>query len=285
MQIVFRIVWKLVAAGALCFLLWLLLVRCKRKQAGFFGLAKYHYAHRGLHGNGVPENSLAAFRLAVEHGYGAELDVHLTKDGRLAVMHDENLRRTAGVDRLLCECTAEELEPLRLQGTEEKIPYLEEVLPIFAGTTPLVIELKAFRGNHAALAQTVCAMLDEHPNVRFCIESFDPRVLIWLKKHRPEIVRGQLSCNFYRDRSGISAATALVLTELLTNFLTVPHFVAYSGRDRRHFALTLCRKLWGVQEFRWTIRKEADAEQAIRDGAILFFEHCDPEGKSSCTTN
>lgn len=285
MEIALRILCKLLTSAALCFLLWLFLLRGKRNKGDFFGLAKYHYAHRGLHGNGVPENSLAAFRLAAEHGYGAELDVHLTKDGRLAVMHDESLRRTAGAEKNLCDCTAEELASLRLQGTEEKIPYLEEVLPIFAEKTPLVIELKAFGGNHAALAQAVCDMLDEHPDVRFCIESFDPRVLIWLKKHRPEIVRGQLSCNFFRDRSGLSAATAFFLTELLTNFLTVPHFVAYCGRDRKHLSLTLCKRVWGVREFRWTIRREADAEQARRDGAILIFEHCDPEGNATCTTN
>ena len=120
-------------------LLWVLSLRGKRKKAGFFGLAAYHYAHRGLHGDGVPENSLQAFRLAAENGYGAELDVHLSKDGRLVVMHDESLMRTAGVERNIADCTAAELSEMRLEGTAQKIPYLEEVLPIFAGKTPLII--------------------------------------------------------------------------------------------------------------------------------------------------
>ncbi len=281
--------WYGVLALLILVALWLLALRTKRRKYGFYGLAAYHYAHRGLHDaeRGIPENSLLAFRLAVENGYGAELDVHLSKDGRLVVMHDESLLRTAGMEKNLCDCMAEELNSLRLEGTEEKIPYLEEVLPLFAGKTPLVIEIKAFRGNHAELTRRVCNLLKNYPELRFCIESFDPRVLLWLRRHRPDIVRGQLSCSFYRDRNGLTALTAFALTELLTNFLTVPHFIAYRYCDRKRPAPAICRKLWGVQEFSWTIQSEEDAEQALQDGALIIFEHCrpKPERVTLCTTN
>lgn len=263
-------------AVALLAALWLLSLRGKRKKSGFFGLENWHYAHRGLHGDGVPENSLQAFYLAVQNGYGAELDVHLSRDGRLVVMHDESLKRTAGVGRNIADCTAAELEQMRLEGTAQKIPYLEEVLPVFAGKAPLVIELKPTGGNHAALSKAVCAMLDGYPTLQFCIESFDPRVLLWLKKHRPDIVRGQLSCNFLRERSGLHLPLALLLTELSMNFLTVPHFVAYKFADRGRLSLRVCKRLWGVQEFSWTITDERDAKTAMQDGSILIFEHCRP---------
>ncbi len=266
----------MIASLALLLLLWALSLRGKRKITGFYALAAYHYAHRGLHGDGVPENSLQAFRLAVENGYGAELDVHLSKDGRLVVMHDESLKRTVGVEKNISDCTSAELNKLRLEGTAEKIPYLEEVLPVFAGKTPLIIELKPFGGNHAALSEKVCAMLQNYPKLQFCIESFDPRVLLWLKKHRPDIVRGQLSCNFLRDRHGLALPLALLLTELSMNFLTVPHFVAYKFSDRERFSPRLCRGLWGVQEFSWTIRNGQEIQTAKSDGAILIFEHCRP---------
>ena len=81
---------------SLCLALYLFLIaprfpRRKQWPASFF---RYDYAHRGLHGNGVPENSLSAFALAAEKGYGIELDVHLTLDGRdysgiLTPMQDE----------------------------------------------------------------------------------------------------------------------------------------------------------------------------------------------------
>lgn len=262
-------------------LLWLLMIFCKRKKSTFSALGKYHYAHRGLHDakNGVPENSLLAFRRAVEHGYGAELDVHLTKDGKLVVMHDESLKRTAGVDRRLCDMTAEELAACRLEGTEEKVPYLEEVLPIFAGKTPLVVEIKPCKGNHAELTGRTCALLDRFPELEYCMESFDPRVLWWLRRHRPEIVRGQLSCNFLKDRNGLVLPAAFLLTNLMTGFLTAPDFIAYRFSDRKNASLRLCRRLWGVQEFSWTIRRAQDAKTALDDDCLIIFEHCVPGEK------
>lgn len=254
--------------------LWLLALRCKKKEGDFFGLTDYHYAHRGLHNSraGVPENSLLAFRKAVSNGYGAELDVHLSKDGRLVVIHDESLLRTAGVDRNVADCTASELREYFLEETGEPIPFLEEVLPIFAGKAPLVIELKAFRRNHAALADATCRMLDRFPQLQYCIESFDPRVLLWLKKHRPQVIRGQLSCNFVKDRSGLKAVTAVLMTNLLFNFLTVPHFIAYRFTDRSALSLQVCRKLWGVQEFSWTIPSQRRADKVLKEGAAIIFE-------------
>lgn len=270
--------WWLLLLIPILVILWLLMLRCKRKKADFFGLNAFDYAHRGLHdiAHGIPENSLRAFRLAAEYGYGAELDVHLSADGKLIVMHDESLLRTAGVEKKIADCTMEELSALRLEGTDEKIPLLEEVLPIFAGRTPLIVEIKAARKNHAALTEATCRALDQFPTLQYCIESFDPRVLLWLRRNRPKLVRGQLSCNFIRDRSGLSLPIAFALTNLLSNFLTEPHFVAYNFADRKRLSLRICKRLWGVQEVSWTIRDEKDAAAAKQDGAILIFERCRP---------
>ena len=164
--------------------LFLLMLRCRREHPGWKLLRQYRYAHRGYHDKPpIPENSMAAFRRAIEHGYGAELDVHLMKDARLAVIHDASLKRTAGADVLVEDLTAEELKQYHLEGTQEQIPLLEEVLPLFQGKTPLIIELKAERGNHAQLAEATCAMLDWF-RVNYCIESFDPRCLMWLWANR-----------------------------------------------------------------------------------------------------
>ena len=106
------------------------------------------YAHRGLHcsADSVPENSLAAFRRAIRHGYGAELDVHLLRDGTLAVFHDSDLKRMTGVTGVLEDCTAQDLAALHLAGTPETIPQLCEVLSLYEGTgLPLVVELKSYR--------------------------------------------------------------------------------------------------------------------------------------------
>ena len=163
------------------FLLWMLALRCRKNHPAWDTLRKFRYAHRGLHNSaeeGIPENSMAAFRLAAEQGYGIELDIHLTRDGRLAVIHDNSLLRTAGADVKVKDLTAEELSQYRLEGTEEKIPFLEEVLPLFEGKAPVIVELKV-EGNSAALAEAACKVLDGF-KVDYCIESFHPQAIIWL---------------------------------------------------------------------------------------------------------
>ena len=76
-----------------------------------------NYAHRGLFGGDVPENSLAAFADAVKAGYGIELDVQLSADGEVMVFHDATLERMTGEKGKLSEYTLDQLRTLRLNGT------------------------------------------------------------------------------------------------------------------------------------------------------------------------
>ena len=227
----------------------------------------------------VPDYSKAYryFRKAVEQGYGAELDVHLSKDGRLVVIHDESLLRTAGVKRKVCECTTKELRSYFLEETGEPIPFLEEVLPLFAGKPPLVIELKPHAKNHAALAEATCKLLDQYPQLQYCIESFDPRALLWLKKNRPEIIRGQLAENFLKAKQNpLNIVLKFIMTNHLMNFLSMPDFVAYKFADRNTFGTKLCRKLWKLQGVTWTIRSQEDYDTAVKEGWIPIFENYRP---------
>ena len=154
------VVYVLLGLFVLLCLLYVLCLRCRRRK-DWDRFRKWRFAHRGFHDKPrIPENSLPAFRRAVQCGFGAELDVHLMKDGHLAVIHDASLLRTAGADVLVEDLTAEELKNYRLEGTEHHIPLLEEVLPIFAGKAPLIVELKAERGNAEALAAAACKLLD-----------------------------------------------------------------------------------------------------------------------------
>ena len=134
-------------------LLYLLSIRGRRNHPGMDKLRGWYYAHRGLHDAVLPENSMSAFRAALEHGFGIELDIHLMADGNLAVIHDASLKRTAGVDVLIEDLTTEDLSKYPLEGTTETIPTFNQVLELYAGKAPLIIELKAERGNHAALTE------------------------------------------------------------------------------------------------------------------------------------
>ena len=248
----------------------------RRPKSGFYArLGDHHYAHRGLHAihAGIPENSLRAFRLAANNGYAAELDVHLSRDGRLVVMHDESLKRTTGANAKISGVTEQVLSQLTLEGTREKVPYLEDVLPLFENKTPLLIEIKTDNGNHVELTRKVTNLLKQYPGLNYMIESFDPRVLLWLKKHRPDIIRGQLSENFFKDpEADLSWAMRFVMSNLMTNFFTRPDFVAYKYEDRFDLAPGLCRKLWGPQFFWWVVKSQPEAEERLEQGDLIIFE-------------
>ena len=238
---------------------------------GLVKLRKFRYAHRGLHGNGAPENSMNAFRLALEHGYGIELDVHLLADGNLAVIHDSSLHRTVGKNLRIEDLSTEDLSSCHLEGTEETVPEFRNVLELFSGGTPLIVELKT-ANNAELLAEAACNMLD-HYDVDYCIESFDPRCIYWLRKHRPEIVRGQLAENYFRTPGcKLPFAVKQVMAWQMANFLTKPDFIAYRFSDKNHFSCKVCRKLWKIQGVSWTLRSRKDFDTAVAEDWIPIFE-------------
>ncbi len=289
-------------------------------------LSRYRYAHRGLHDldAGIPENSLPAFRRAREMGYGVELDVHLTADDRLVVIHDSDLSRLCGTSRIVEDLTLDALRDLRLSGTEQTIPTLEEVLAIFehdsggpsahgatsgaafrrdrhrarrrdklpqsrvaptpAGqtstpgarpaaehpATPLIIELKTWNGNAARLASRTMELLDSYC-VSYCVESFDPYALAWLRRNRPEVIRGQLSMDF-RGGKAIGHAYEFALTMLLKNHVSRPDFVAYCFEDRHLPGPRLAFGPLGAKHVLWTIGSAADLATCDAEGAVAIFE-------------
>ena len=236
-------------------------------------LRNWNYAHRGLHREGVPENSMAAFRAALDSGYGIELDVHLTKDGNLAVIHDSSLKRTAGADVLIEDLSLEDLDAYRLEGTEEKIPLFSQVLKLYAGKAPLIVELKATGGNVDALCSATCDMLSEY-NGPYCLESFDPRCVAWLRKNRPHLIRGQLSEDFFRSKtSKLPWLLKLLMKYNFFNLTGRPDFVAFKFADRKNISVFLCRKLWRLQGVTWTIRTPEDQKTALKEGWISIFEN------------
>ena len=254
--------------------LYVLALRCRpgsKKMKAFEG---WNYAHRGLHGNGIPENSMAGFRLALENGYGIEFDIHLIKDGTLAVMHDRSLLRTAGVDVNVTDLTAEELSNYHLCGTEETIPTFAQVLELFAGKAPLVIELKS-DDNAEALVDAAVAAVEGYEGP-YCMESFDPRCVYYLRKKYPHIVRGQLTEDYFNSKSTLPAPLKWVMKNQALNFLTLPDFVAYKYRDINTFSNTLVRKFWGVAGVTWTLQTQEEFDDAVSKDWRPIFENFKP---------
>lgn len=257
------------------FLLYLFCLGGRADHPGLSRLRGWSYAHRGLHDEKLPENSMAAFRAALDAGYGVELDIHLLKDGNLAVMHDSSLKRTAGADGKIEDLTTEDLKRYHLGGTEETIPEFQHVLDLFAGKAPLIVELKCEGNNHAALCEAACKMLD-HYDGPYCMESFDPRAVAWLRKNRPDIIRGQLSENWMGKPLALPGVLKFALTYHITNAYTRPDFIAYKYADRKAFGTDICRKFWNIQGVSWTLKSQEEYDIAVSEGWIPIFEDFKP---------
>jgi len=231
-----------------------------------------NFAHRGLFAaeDKIPENSIPAFRRAVESGFPIELDIQLTKDKQAVIFHDDSLKRICGVDELLCNKTYDELCQLSLQDTKERIPLFSDVLKIVDGRVPLLVELKTTGKN-----TMVCVVANEflrRYKGHFCVESFSPFVLHWFKEHHPDIIRGQLSERFHHLNS--HPRILLFMAEnLLFNWYGKPDFIAYNYHYvKQCFALKLMKYLFKIPVFVWTIRSAEVYKQYSKQYDGIIFD-------------
>lgn len=216
-----------------------------------------YFAHRGFHGmDGIPENSMAAFRRAKELGYGIEMDIQLTKDQVMVVHHDYHLKRTCGVNRYIRDLTYQELKQYRLLGTDERIPRFIDVLREIDGAVPLLIELKMATCDKR-LCELSARALDHYKGL-FCMESFHPYALLWFKKHRPGVIRGQLSEQFFKEKEWKNIPAYFIMKNLFTNFLTKPDFIAYHYKYKHCLPLRICRNFYKIPIYGWTFREKKE---------------------------
>jgi len=232
-----------------------------------------YYAHRGLHDNqaGVPENSMAAIRRAVEAGYGIEFDVQLTRDRIPVVFHDESLKRVCGVPGNVRDYTFEELQAFRLLDSEERIPKFEDMLALVGGKVPLIVEIKIHE-NAAEVCEKADALLKRYAGP-YCMESFHPRAVEWYRKNRPEVIRGQLSCHFGKNEP----ISQMLVHHLLTNVLARPDFIAYCHTHKGNFSRILCRRLFGALSVAWTVKSQEQLDACKDDFDLFIFEQFIPK--------
>ncbi len=234
---------------------------------------KRPYAHRGLWKEGVPENSLTAFRAAADAGFAMELDVQLSADGVVMVFHDYTLVRMTGADGKLSDCTAEELATLRLGDTDEKIPTFAEVLAAVDGRTPLLVELKGETANDA-LCEAVAALLDNYEG-DYIVESFNPLLLAWFRKNRPQVVRGLLVTDMFakkKQRTFAQWVRDAVVQGRLLNFRARPQFLAWNLHAEHTFVDRLILDVWKKPSFGWTARDKALYDSTQAAGTFPIFD-------------
>ena len=239
-------------------------------------MKNFHYAHRGLHDDVLPENSMGAFKAAVEKGYGMEYDLQLTKDKKVVVHHDRSLKRVCGVEKSIGELSYDELKEIRLGNSEEVTPLFSDVLKMVDGRVPMVIEIK----NYDKISELCSLVWDELKDYEgeYCIESFHPIIVRWFKKYHPEVVRGQLMTRFTgKEENGYpNAVLAWLATNLFTNCLTRPDFEAYDHRYRDNLSLKTAKKLYKLQEVNWTVRSIDNFRDLSDEGNLCIFEDFEP---------
>ena len=236
--------------------------RDREQRAPFMGR---NYAHRGLHriDKSVPENSIPAFEAAARIGYGVELDVHLTQDGEVVVFHDDDLVRLCGAEGRVEDKTLSELRQYKLCGTQYGIPTLKEVLEAINGRCPMIVELKK-GGRRRELCRKTYELLKGYDG-RWCVESFDPRIVFWFRIRAPEARRGQRATGMSELGKSPGPVQAFILSRLFLSFLTRPHFIAYEI-GRKPLTVKLC-ELMGAMKVAWTSREWKTEE---KNDAVIF---------------
>ncbi|MCL1855117.1 MAG: glycerophosphodiester phosphodiesterase [Clostridia bacterium] len=233
------------------------------------------YAHRGLHdGNQkIIENSLTAFGRAVDAGYGIELDVQRTADGQAVVFHDGDLRRVCGAGGKLRHFSYEELKAFPLpDGTA--IPLFSEVLRRVDGKVPLIVEIK-HEGGAARNTALALEVLRDYTGP-YCMESFHPLSVRYLKRHAPKVLRGQLADGGRWNADDMALPSHFALKHLLVNMVGRPHFVAYSYPKDHTLAMWLMKRVYRPYLAAWTIYDQKILEKAHKGYEMLIFEGFSP---------
>ena len=240
-------------------------------------LTKLPIAHRGLHDKEKPENSLSAFRAAVNAGYAIETDVRLSKDGKLVVFHDETLLRMTGNPQKVEELTAEELAQIKLADSEERIPLFEEFLKDLNGATALLLEIKNMpRVERNGYIEKISEALEGYKG-EYAVQSFQPFYVKKFKELRPEIPCGVLAtADSTKEDFGGSVfwrIKARVVKNMSLNKRVKPDFISYHFTDYPQKAVD---KFRGVK-LGWTIRSPKDEELARKFAQNIIFENYLPE--------
>ncbi|HZW49411.1 MAG TPA: glycerophosphodiester phosphodiesterase family protein [Bacillota bacterium] len=233
-------------------------------------LTQIPIAHRGLHDDTKPENSLSAFQAAINAGYAIELDLHLLKDQVLAVLHDFNTLRMTGKDAKIEELSSDQLPQYRFINSSDSIPTFAQVLQLVKGRVPLLIEMKQSQQNEVA-ADILIDLLHHYRKEcggEYVVESFDPQFLFVLKQKAPEIIRGQLAC---LDSGQSDKEINKKLAICSYNDLTNPQFIAYSITDMPLEFLNQAR-VNGMVILGWTVRTPEQLMQAKQYCDNVIFE-------------
>lgn len=233
-------------------------------------------AHRALHDrtDGRPENSRAAIRAAIAHGFGIEIDVQASADQRPMVFHDYDLDRLTLADGPINAHSARDLGEIRLRDGDEGIPDLAEMLALVVGRVPLLIEIKDQDGGMGTdvgpLEQAVAGALDGYDGP-VALMSFNPHSVAHLQDLCPDIPRGLVTSSFAPSDWALPAATCDRLREIPDYDRVGASFISHEAADLARPRVAELKQ-GGADILCWTIRSPAQEEAARRVARNVTFE-------------
>lgn len=220
-------------------------------------IGEHVYAHRGLHGPGVPENSPSAFAAALDRGLGIECDIQLSADSEAMVFHDWELDRLTARSGAVRGTTAADLAATGLSGSEDCIPTLKAFLAQVAGKVPLLIEVKSRKN---LPIDKVCAAVDRALagySGLHAVMSFDPRVSHWFAANASATVRGLVVTE--ENGKGLAGRVRRYAALLHAR----PDFLAYDIRDLPS-RFPASQRARGLPVATWTVRSAEQRTIAAR---------------------
>lgn len=231
-------------------------------------LSRSLIAHRGYYNNkkGIPENSVIAFKKAIDNNYLIELDVRLTKDKKLVVFHDDNLKRVCGVNKRVKDLTYKELLKYNLFDTTQKVPLFSEVIKLVNGRVPILIETK-FHNRYGVLEKILINELSNYKGL-YAIQSFYPLSLLWFKTNTKHIPIGLLSSNFKNNSNSLKK---LIGKTLILDLFFKTDFISYDvkGLPNNYLLLKKDKKEIVI----WTIKNKKDYDLAKKYTDALICEN------------
>ena len=239
-------------------------------------LLRGHIAHRGLHDRaaGRPENSMAAFRAAMERGIAIELDVQRSADDVAMAFHDDMLERLTAETGPVAARPADELSRLLLLGGDAGVPRLSEVLAMVAGRVPLLIEIKDQDGamglSVGPLEAAVIAELAGYEG-DVAVMSFNPHSIACLNAAAPHLPRGLVTSAYEAEHwPALSAETRERLAGIPDFDRVGASFISHQA-DALDMPRVAELKARGVPILCWTIRSpEQEARARVIADAVTF---------------
>ena len=223
-------------------------------------------AHRGLHKSRIiPENSIQAFKNAMEKNYAIEFDINITIDKQIVIFHDDDLNRLCNKKEKIEEVTYDFLKDLKLYESDEKIPLLKDLLVEVSGKIPLVIEIKKHK-NVGLLENILLEMLEVYKGEYF-ICSFEKDILSWLRNNKPKQKRGLIFASFPNKFKKYEKAVFIYKF-----FKTKADFISLENKLINSSIYDFCKKK-NLEVIVWTIKDKKSFQNIDKKVSAVIFEN------------